>query len=77
MSPAYDRRQDAGQWPRRGRWNPNDLPADYLGLLHHLCGSLTRWRDDDGDERRIDPRCDPRIARATRDRHPEPGRPGR
>lgn len=77
MSPAYDPRQTAGEWLTRGRWNPDELPADYLGLLHDLCGRLARWRDNDPPAARLDPRCDPRVARPRRERHPEPGRADR
>jgi hypothetical protein len=60
MDADYSRRQRADQWPRRGRWNPADLPAWYRELLGDVAASLTAWRDEDRDPHRLDPRCDPR-----------------
>ena len=58
MDSEYDRRQRAGQWPTRRRWNP-DVPAWYVELLGGLAADLTSWRDHDPPQR-LDPRCDPR-----------------
>lgn len=60
MSEEYRRRQRAGNWPTRGRWNPDGLPDWYLEMLVGLAGSLTRWRDSHDPAPRLDPRCDPR-----------------
>ena len=62
MTAAYDRRQQTGQWPRRGRWNPDGLPTWYRDLLTDLAGDLTAWRKHDPGQR-LDPRCDPRMPR--------------
>jgi hypothetical protein len=58
-SSVYDRRQQGGNWPPRGRWNPDDLPGWYLELLGELCGSLTRWRNPEAG-REFPASCDPR-----------------
>jgi len=60
MNTSYDRRQDAGNWPQRGRWNPADLPEWYRELLGEVAGALTAWRDDDRAAP-LDPRFDPRV----------------
>lgn len=59
MDAEYRRRQRAGHWPARGRWNPDDLPQWYRELLADVAGSLTRWRDEHDPSQPLDPRCDP------------------
>lgn len=71
IEPVYDRRQEAGNWPRRGRWNPDELPEWYRGLLGDVCRSLTAWRQDEpgnGFPASCDPRRE-RQERSRRDRH--------
>lgn len=63
MTQQYDRRQHGDEWPRRGRWNPSEVPAWYAELVTGLAGRLAKWRDDDRDPHRLDPRCDPRGSR--------------
>jgi hypothetical protein len=60
VTPSYDRRQAADDWPRRGRWNPADLPDWYLDLLGCIVASTTDWRQDAGIAP-LDPRFDPRV----------------
>lgn len=60
MTPSYDRRQATDEWPRRGRWNPADLPDWYLDLLGCIVASTTDWRQDAGIAP-LDPRLDPRV----------------
>lgn len=68
MPASYDRRQTAGNWPRRGRWNPADLPEWYRELLGQIVASTTAWRNDAGIAP-LDPRFDPRIdGQPTRER---------
>ena len=62
MDSEYDRRQQAGQWPTRRRWNPAELPEWYREMLGGLAADLTSWRDHDPPQR-LDPRCDPRCPR--------------
>jgi len=60
MDAGYRTGQPADHWPRRGRWNPAELPDWYREMLGDLAGKLTAWRDEDRDPHRLDPRCDPR-----------------
>jgi hypothetical protein len=60
MTQQYDRRQYGDEWPRRGRFNPADLPPWYREMLGEIAGKLTAWRDDDRDPHWLDPRRDPR-----------------
>jgi hypothetical protein len=60
MDAEYRSGQPADHWPRRGRWNPDELPGWYREMLGELAGKLTTWREDDRDPHRLDPRCDPR-----------------
>jgi len=62
MDADYSRRQSTGQWPRRGRWNPDELPAWYLDLIGAVAHDLMAWRLHDPGQR-LDPRCDPRQPR--------------
>jgi len=61
MSASYDRRQAAASWPRKGKWSPDGLPAEYLELLRDLAANLTAWRREHDPGQRLDPRCDPRM----------------
>lgn len=67
MDPSYDRRQAGDRWPRRGRWNPDELPAWYRELLGDVCESLTQWRDHE-PENGFPAACDPRRERHGRSR---------
>jgi hypothetical protein len=69
MDADYDRRQHGDEWPKRGRWNPSDLPPWYRELLGDLADNLTAWRADDRDPHRLDPRCDPRAQPRQERRH--------
>jgi len=69
MDAEYRKGQPADQWPRRGRWNPADLPDWYREVLVNLAGNLTAWRHDDRDPQRLDPRCDPRPRPRQEPRH--------
>ena len=59
MTRDYNRRQRAGQWPTRERWNPAELPEWYADILSDVAADLTAWRDHN-PRQRLDPRCDPR-----------------
>jgi hypothetical protein len=60
MTTSYDRRQTAGHWPRRGRWNPAELPGWYLELLGQIVDASTAWQTDHDPNEWRDPRHDPR-----------------
>ncbi len=71
LESVYDRRQASGNWPRRGRWNPDELPPWYRELLGDVCASLTAWRQGEpgnGFPASCDPRRE-RHGRSRRDRH--------
>jgi hypothetical protein len=63
MTQLYEHRQHADNWPRRGRWNPADLPDWYLELLSEIVGKATAWRDEHDPGQQLDPRTDPRAQR--------------
>jgi hypothetical protein len=68
MTEPYEHRQHADNWPRRGRWNPADLPDWYLDLLGEIVGKATAWRDEHDPGQQLDPRTDPRVQRRLAER---------